>query len=113
MFCDDTALNMDSGEAAYARQVYVDGLLWFNRDDEPDIPTQVSDDVTVSSTSGFSGVNPATTFAPENTWTEWSVTSSEDNILGDLVTTDGATNMNADPSPLPTNWGKLGYVLVF
>ncbi len=104
MFCDDAAPNMETGEASYAKQVYVDGLLWFDRDEESDIPTP---DVTPSWNSGFTGENPGTTFPSPSTWSEWS-TSSEDYTSETVFSRLPETStMASDPSPVPTNWGEL------
>ena len=113
MFCDGTAPNMGVGEAAYAKQVFVDGLLWFDREEEPDLPPQVGDDITASWNLGFSGVNPASTFAPPSTWSEWSFSSEPYPMQADLDTMEPATIMSADPSPVPMNWGKFGPVQEF
>ncbi len=104
MFCDDTAPNMDTGEASYAKQIFVDGLLWFDRGEELDIATH---DVTPSSNSGFTGENPGTTFPSPTTWSEWSI-SSEDYTSENVFSRSAETStMASDTSPLPTNWGKF------
>ncbi len=107
MFCDDSPPNMGRGEAVVAQQVYVDGLLWFDRDEEPVMPPQVGHDVTPSWHSGSTPEIPGTSFPSETSWSQWTVPAED--ITGNSVldAVEEATTMSGDATPFPTNWGKF------